>query len=396
MYQLKGDENKFMNISAVIPVHNTADFVRQSINCLINQTLSIAEILVIDDKSTDNTLDLLFKEYADNYKVNIISLSENHGVSFARNKGVKCCGGDWILFMDGDDLAHPRLVESLVSTLKECKRRFPTEPFEVVYPNYNQVDDRGKKINEITGAMTLHRDEAQGSLFLRNYLTTSGTLINKQLFRSIGGFNEQLSYSEDWDLWLRLAEHTGFAHCDECLVDVRRHSQNASAKIKNMLTQERKILLTWPLSSIKEAIFRRKRSRCQNAADFVALLFRLDRWAEGYRVLSSFVDHSESASIYFLQGLYYLKHNQWVEAEQAFLKSLELNKNQGAVLNNLGGIYLLRGEKKKADGYLHKALFLHPNYMDAEYNSKLSLPVKTGMIHFTWRKLRKQLTSYTN
>ncbi len=102
--------------------------------------------------------------------------------------------------------------------------------------------------------------EILGYQLTRNYILTSGVLIKKDYFLKTGGFNEEIRYFEDWDLWLRLARYGGFAYVDEPLVKIRRHGSNLSSKIGKMLGAERAVLKQYSIDFIKNAIFKRKLS----------------------------------------------------------------------------------------------------------------------------------------
>src|SRR5690554_7984530 len=89
-------------ISVIIPVYNKAPYLEQCLNSVINQTYKNLEIIIIDDGSTDNSLEICEKYRKKDERIQLIS-QENQGVSVARNKGIQKASGEWIYFLDADD-----------------------------------------------------------------------------------------------------------------------------------------------------------------------------------------------------------------------------------------------------------------------------------------------------
>lgn len=109
-------------ISFVVPAYNCAGYLRGCVESLISQSYANTEIILIDDGSTDETgviCDNYEKEYD---KVRVIH-QKNSGQSVARNKGVSVAEGQWICFVDGDDIIHPKMAESLLEMAKKEKTR---------------------------------------------------------------------------------------------------------------------------------------------------------------------------------------------------------------------------------------------------------------------------------
>ncbi|MEK4951405.1 hypothetical protein NST12_13890 [Bacillus sp. FSL W8-1127] len=146
---------------------------------------------------------------------------------------------------------------------------------------------------------------------------------------------------------------------------------------------------------MRDAIFRRSLSYTQNACDYVSLLFRLEKWQEGYRILIKLEDDKDNEMISFLKGIYFLKMKDLLEAERSFINVINISPNDGASLNNLGAINLINGKIKDGKMFLLKAIELYPNYFDANYNLQMKAPYTLESVRFTWRKLRSKLISYS-
>ncbi len=388
-----------MKVSVVIPCYNSERYISQTIDSVVSQTISPLEVILVDDQSQDGTLDLLRRKEKQ-YKglVKITELQKNQGASYARNYGAKQALGDYILFMDADDLAEPKLIEKYCSRLEEINTEEKGQ-YKLCYSAYIQIDENDCVISEISRGIQFEPGETLGYEFVRNYiLSTSGVLVKKDVFTTLEGFNENIRYSEDWDLWLRLAGITDFAYVDEPLIKLRRHGNNLSSKVAKMLQGERDVLRQYGLEYIRKAIYRRKLSIEHNTIDYVSILFRLDHWNEGSLELKKLIDHGyDFYNLYFYLGLYYLKNREIEKALDYFLKTINLNKDHSAALNNAGALLLVQGNRQAAREYFSSALRYFPNYLDAGYNFELLARefITIEDLKFTWRELRKVLLIYS-
>ncbi|MCX7748473.1 MAG: glycosyltransferase [Clostridia bacterium] len=386
-------------ISAVIPSFNAEKYIEDTLTSLLTQTQSIDEIIVVDNGSQDQTLRVIedFKrKYDPNLK--IYSLERNYGASYARNYGVNKASGEFILFMDSDDIAEPDLLEKELNKLKDMSS-LSCACWVLAHSAYSQINESGTEIGGIHHWKQVGADEILGYEFIRNYvITTSGVLVKKIEFIKAGGFNTSLACSEDWDLWLRLAAAGGFAYVDEPLIRVRRHGENISAKICKMLDGEKNVLKRYDLEFIQQAVYKRKLSDEQNLIDFVSILFRLGYWEEGYKkIKNALVSGHYTYNTHFYLGVYYLYKKDYEKAGEEFLKTVSLKQSHGAALNNLGAINGVMGKYSEAEAYLKNVLELYPDYCDALLNLKL---IRIGgnitpqKVRFTWRELREVLLKY--
>lgn len=105
------------NISTIIPVYNGEKYISNALKSVINQTYNVYEIIIVNDESNDNTLKICedLKRIHDN--INIINLSDNNGVSNARNVGIKNASGDYIHFMDSDDIIENNMYENIIKSI---------------------------------------------------------------------------------------------------------------------------------------------------------------------------------------------------------------------------------------------------------------------------------------
>jgi len=180
-----------LKITAIIPTFNRVNYLPRAINSVKNQTYKLAEIIIIDDGSTDETE----KTLSQISKIKVIK-TKNKGVSHARNTGIKASKHEWIAFLDSDDIWMQRKMEQQVI-------------FHKANPNilFSHTGERWLRDNRhVKYPKSLKKPS--GECFLQNISTckiaTSSALIHKSIFEEVGYFNEELSVCEDYDLWLRV------------------------------------------------------------------------------------------------------------------------------------------------------------------------------------------------
>ncbi len=390
-----------ITISAVVPAYNAERYIEQTLLSLMSQTMPLCEIIVVDDCSSDATVDAVMRlQETSTVPLKLICHEYNQGVSAARNHGWAAASGEWLLFMDADDVAEPTLLEAEVAHWRSLQQE-PYQEWVVIYPAYAQINAAGEPMPGVMRGVQLASRNAFGCQLLRNHLITpSGVLVNKAAIMNAGGFRLGLTYQvEDWDLWLKLAKAGGgFAYVDEPLVKVRRHSANATKSMAKALQAELEILAFYEPEVIREALFARELPPDQNAAGYAGLLFKLGQWDDGYEVLKQ-AGGAENATVLFLQGLYWLHQENLTQARVYFEQTLQVNDYHGAALNNLGAIYAVAGDFSTAEELWRKALSFFPGYMDVLANLKLfdggSRSLQLAAMQITWRELRPVLLSYS-
>ncbi|AZN38499.1 glycosyltransferase [Paenibacillus albus] len=387
-----------MKVAAVIPVYNGMPYIKQTLEALLNQTTPLQEIIVVDDASTDGTLNMLLQIQRESEIPIIIRSHElNKGVSVSRNEGIRCSNSEWILFMDADDVAVPTLLETHIRNLL-LRQELTDYRWVLAHSAYQQIDENGKRLEGTHRFRQVGPEEILGYQFIRNHVYLSGTLVEKQAVLDVGGFNVNLAYSEDWDLWLKLARIGGYVYTDDLLFFVRRHASNASSLIRRMVNGEQNVLQQYTLEEIREAIFRRQLPEVKNAVDYAELLFRLNYLNESKLMLEDLLRRNIAMpDAVFMLGNCYLKQGNYAKARDAYESVLKDTPNHGAALNNKAAVDMLLGELAVTRSDLERALELHPGYIDAEHNIKRlgqhGIPL-ADELRFTSRPLRAQLLRY--
>ncbi len=194
-------------IAVIIPTYNRVNLLERAIKSVINQTHNATQIIVVDDGSTDKTKSLIQTNYP---QLNYI-YQHNKGVSAARNTGIKAASSDWVCLLDSDDSWQPDKLEKQIKALSE-------NPGYLIC-HTNETWHRG---GTILNQAEKHRKRG-GTIFQYCLplcaISPSSVMINKQLFESVGLFDEKLPACEDYDMWLRICCKYPVLFLDEALTN---------------------------------------------------------------------------------------------------------------------------------------------------------------------------------
>ncbi len=208
-----------MSISVVIPAYNAARLLPETLRSVLAQTLPADEVLVIDDGSTDDTADVA---EAFGAPVRVIRRS-NARQAASRNFGVQEATGEWIAFIDADDLWLPNKLERQMQELVENPRADLCYTARVHFIETDGVKKMGS---------TVHVPPPEGirkALFRNTVFMPSSVLMRRSAFLASGGFDTSFRILEDWDLWMRLEKAgTEFVACEDPMLLYRVHANNTS------------------------------------------------------------------------------------------------------------------------------------------------------------------------
>jgi glycosyltransferase involved in cell wall biosynthesis len=222
-----------MDLTLVIPSYNRANLILQTIESALNQTKAFAEIIVVDDASTDDTLKKL-EQFGDVIKV---VASSKVGVQEARNIGVRMANTPFVTLCDSDDLLVPTHVERVGDWLKAH------DQYDAVYTNHQVFNENGIREDTFSRAPRGFFDGAdEQDGFLTNVpdlyvktctfqpLLVSGVTLSKDFYLRIGGFDRNFNGvpAEDWEFTLRVVKFGRVALSRESLTLIRRHMGNES------------------------------------------------------------------------------------------------------------------------------------------------------------------------
>jgi len=203
-------------VTVIIPTYNRREYVQEAIDSVLTQTYTDFEVIVIDDGSVDGTGEALRTRYGDRIRY---VWQENQGESMARNRAIEMTQGTYIAFLDSDDMWLPDKLARQVPVL-ECQ---PSAG--MVFCQSWIIDASGQRIGERPFGSNLKLSDLsfEEMSFGNRISGPSTTLIRRTALDRIGGFDSQIHFGEDWDLWLRMELHYQFAFIPEPLVLIRRH-----------------------------------------------------------------------------------------------------------------------------------------------------------------------------
>lgn len=197
-------------VSVIIPVFNRAHSILNAVNSVLAQDYSSIEVILVDDKSTDNSIQII--NSIDDGRVKLVKHSENLGANAARNSGLKESKGEWIAFLDSDDTWDIYKLSKLMKLLLNKK-----EGFLIAYCGVKFVEN-----STITGEYIATKSgDLSNELLYKNIVgSASVPVMHKSLITKLNGFDESLKSAQDWDLWLRVAlEEFHFGAIPEALVN---------------------------------------------------------------------------------------------------------------------------------------------------------------------------------
>jgi glycosyltransferase involved in cell wall biosynthesis len=273
-----------VDVSVVLPTHNRRPLAAQAVRSILRQEGVSFELIVVNDGSTDGTGPWLDRLAATDSRITVLHHESPRFVSNARNAGVLRASGQWVAFCDDDDLWAPDKLSSQLAALRARSARWGCTG--IVF-----VDNR----LEIIGHHHVKEGAALPGLLEVNTIPTGSSVIaDVRLVREIGGFDPMLGGSEDWDLWIRLAQHSPLAAVDRPLIAYRLGAQSLSMDVNRMRAGRSIIVDRYAALAAVHGVrpdeapherylakqLLRGGSRAQAASIFASLAFKHRRWRE--------------------------------------------------------------------------------------------------------------------
>lgn len=232
-------------VSVVIPTYNRGGMVMRALDSVYSQALSASEVIVVDDGSTDSTVAQIQYKYPEV----ILIQQTNHGVSHARNMGIEAASGQWIAFLDSDDMWYPGKLETQLAYLKQNRQIRICHSDEIWIRNGRRVNPM-RKHQKYGGHIFQH-------CLPRCVISPSSVIIHRSIFSLYGAFDERLPVCEDYDLWLRITANEPVSYISEALLEkYGGHSDQLSQSTwgidRYRIFSIEKLLLETNLSTIQE------------------------------------------------------------------------------------------------------------------------------------------------
>jgi glycosyltransferase involved in cell wall biosynthesis len=242
-------------VSVIIPVYNGALFIARAVQSALDQTYPPHEVIVVNDGSVDDTMSVLS---VFGQKIKVISI-QNGGVSNARNVAIRASSGEFVAFLDADDIWHrDKLKRQMAAFNEDLNVGFCCCDYSVLYKHIGRIVNHFSIIEcakNISYDTPLKTDPFE-ILIKDNFVgTSSNVIIRRSVLDTTGLFNVAYRQAEDYDLWLRCALVTDFMILSACLVEKKSHDGNLTNDFLDTLLCHERVLMA--IRADSEAMLRR-------------------------------------------------------------------------------------------------------------------------------------------
>lgn len=267
-------------VSILIPSYNYAKYIKFAIDSVLQQTYTNWELIIIDDGSTDSSVDII-KTYKDK-RIKLYT-QKNSGVTNTLNKAFELSTGEYLCFLDADDVYHPNKLQDQVEILRKG--------FDLVTTKVSAIDSKGKKSGDkffdlwwnTYNPEIIFGEDVEFKFFNGNYLCKSAVMLKSSLFRKFGMFNPKLITAYDLELWIKMLPFIKIGRCENILTYYRWHGLNETTT--NTLRMRTELLLVYDkyLDSLKDSEINYQRMK--NFALGFSYFIRSQGLQEGYVAL---------------------------------------------------------------------------------------------------------------
>ena len=214
-------------VSVIIPVYNAAKYIKKTVESCIIQSYSAIEIIIVDDCSTDESVNIIRNLSLKYTNITLIENKENQGVIKTVNKGIKLSKGDYIVVLGNDDILESNHIEVMRGILEKEKCSF-------VYCSSVYIDENDCIIGE---SKTADINQERLAFAKKNIVNSCGLMMQKDAFEEVGGYPESLGYRNygEWYLWIKLIEVAPAVYTTAVKTKYRIHSNNLT---KSFLKRE--------------------------------------------------------------------------------------------------------------------------------------------------------------
>lgn len=217
-------------VSIIMPAYNCAEYIEETIQSVLTQTYSKWELLIVDDKSTDETKQIVHKISNKEQRIKYIELKQNSGVATARNAGIKSAVGEYIAFLDSDDLWQKDKLEKQICFMKKHQYAF-------TFTGYDLIDESGNKLNKY---VAVPKQIDYSTLLYNTPIFTSTVMYDRRQLNHVR--MPEIGNGEDVATWLQMLKKVPYAYgIQEYLVSYRNRKQSLSSGVVTKLKRRWRI-----------------------------------------------------------------------------------------------------------------------------------------------------------
>lgn len=219
-------------VSVIVPTYNRADYLIEAVESVCNQTYNNWELLIVDDGSTDNTVDVLV-EYLKDDRIHYWH-QDNQGQSVARQKALDNATGEYVAFLDSDNLWFPERLQLGVTELSK------DSDIAVAYGDVTTIDENGNETSRTN--MRRYSGRIAAQLLRDNFVTMNTSLVRRSAIDRVGGMRPTVRRADDYDLWLRMSALFKFIYIPEYMAEYRVMDDQISSNKDGRFSSNREII----------------------------------------------------------------------------------------------------------------------------------------------------------
>ncbi len=213
-------------ISVVTPCYNCEKYLADTLNSVFRQTVLPYEIVLVDDGSTDGTVDLIENLIGEHSEICIrLVKQKNSGPGAARNAGIQAAKGDWIAFLDSDDIWRKKKIERVLEAIALNQDAI------MIANDICEIYEDGRRQEVFLHTYYNPEESAFVQLYHGCFLSTSSVCVKKEILEKVGGFDITLRSAQDYDLWLRVSQEGDIVFIPEIFEEYRIRSGSVSGNV---------------------------------------------------------------------------------------------------------------------------------------------------------------------
>jgi hypothetical protein len=210
-------------VSIITPLYNSEKLISETIESVLAQTYKNWEMIIVDDCSTDNGVNIVNKYQKNDDRIKLIKLSKNSGAAVARNTAIKNADGRYIAFLDSDDLWYPKKLEKQIEFMKQNNYFF-------TYTNYQKMSESGELINEIVKSP---RKLVYKKALHTNYIGCLTAIYDKKKLGKV--YMPEIRKRQDYGLWLKILKQVDGYGLNKNLAYYRVRENSVSSNKLNLI-----------------------------------------------------------------------------------------------------------------------------------------------------------------
>ncbi|MDC0470430.1 N-acetylneuraminate synthase family protein [Candidatus Pseudothioglobus singularis] len=236
--------NSYTNLPLVtiyITNYNYGQYIRQSIESVLNQSFSSFELIIIDDGSSDESREII-QEYSRNSKVKIV-FQQNKGLNKTNNIALKLSRGKYIMRLDADDYLHESALLLMTNRLENDSK------LAMIFPDYYMVDKEGRVLSheyrhDFSNKVSLYDQPAHGAC----------TMVKSDVLKEVGGYSEEFKCQDGYELWVKIIGYYKVSNISLPLFYYRQHGDNLTSNEKKILSTRNEIIKKYSKLKIKRKL----------------------------------------------------------------------------------------------------------------------------------------------